>query len=170
VSPHRDPIRVRRLRPGRLHALAGALIALAACGTAEDATEKQLSQLRSEIVRLRANHAVLVQRLEAIEISRAAAAKAEPAQGAAPQIDRPTLEVVRLGPGAAASPEAEAVEAEPESGERIVLRSTKGGGVVEERIRDGAPATPTSKPTASAKVDPNGRRPGADAAPPRSAP
>ena len=88
------------------------LLALGAgCGGGHDAMEKQLTELRSEIGRLRASQASLNERLDAIDIDRgafargASAAPAPAPAGAAPppvarasDRDRPELDVVRLSP------------------------------------------------------------------------
>ena len=113
--------------------LVTALAALltASCGGSREATEKQLGQLRAEIVKLRADQAVLTERLDNVELSRGtfgrgdrskptSGADAAPSNGgAAPAAgsrgggdpDRPALDVVHLGPEAASAPSAPTGEA-----------------------------------------------------------
>ncbi|AUX39188.1 uncharacterized protein SOCE26_005700 [Sorangium cellulosum] len=89
-----------RIRPG-ICAMGLSLAALAAgCGGGRDGVERQLSELRAEIVRVRADNAVLADRLGALERARVAARSSAPAPAAAPseEPDRPDLEVVRLAP------------------------------------------------------------------------
>jgi hypothetical protein len=133
---HRDPSayprRVMRLSAYLLPArsiLPVLLLALGAgCAGEHDATEKQISELRAEIARLRAGQASLGERLDAVDIERGAfargampsppgaagpsaiAAVTAPAasppsatSGARPRAtpddrDRPALDVVRLSP------------------------------------------------------------------------
>lgn len=105
---------------------------VAACGGAHDATEKELGELRSEVVKLRADSAALHERVDALEASRAAgrgAASATPA-GAAPSGDRPNLDVVRLTP----EPAEGDVDAD---GPRTVIKSAGKGAVVEETAGKG---------------------------------
>lgn len=124
---------------------AAALAALAlGCGGGHDAVERQLAELRAELVRVRAENAVLTERVVSLELSRGAAGgparspEAE-ARAASPssdeEPDRPELEVVRLVPegGDGAPPP--------------VLRSTAGGVVLEET--PGAPpeGPPSSTPS-----------------------
>jgi hypothetical protein len=86
-----------------------ALLALAAgCGGGEhDAMEKQLSELRAEIARLRAGQAALTERLDTADIERGVFARGGASASGTPQAppapraadrDRPDLDVVRLSP------------------------------------------------------------------------
>lgn len=92
------------------------------CGGQHDAMEKQLTELRDEVVRLRSRQAQLTERLDAIDIDRGAFAKntpgpvaghpqapgapapvgsappPAPAAGRPSDPDRPDLDVVRLSP------------------------------------------------------------------------
>ncbi|WP_437647742.1 hypothetical protein [Sorangium sp. So ce362] len=109
----------------------------AGCGGGRDAVGQQLSELRAELVRVRADNAVLSDRVGSLERSRAAPrGAARPgeaaARAAAPEEpDRPDLEVVRLAPedGGARPP---------------VLRSTAKGVVIDEP--PGGGSTPPSPP------------------------
>lgn len=101
-----------------------ALAALATgCGGGSDAMNQQLSELRAQIVKVRADNAVLTDRLDSLELSRngrsqgAQRPELVTAPPAPPASDRPALEVVRLAP-----------ENDPD---RPVLRSVAGGVVVD---------------------------------------
>ncbi|WP_438026799.1 hypothetical protein [Sorangium sp. So ce233] len=114
------------------------LAALAAgCGGGRGAiVDRQLAELRAELVRMRAENAVLADRVGSLELSRGGprgAARAEAAEARAAsqeEPDRPDLEVVRLAPEAAPG-----TEAEPHTDGAArppVLRSTARGVVVDE--------------------------------------
>ncbi|WP_437968250.1 hypothetical protein WMF04_02665 [Sorangium sp. So ce260] len=112
------------------------LAALAAgCGGGRDAVEQQLSELRAELVRVRADNAVLADRVGSLERSRvapraAARPDAAEARAAAPEEpDRPDLEVVRLGP-------------EDDGVRPPVLRSTASGVVIDEPPGGSPPPSP----------------------------
>jgi len=95
---------------------AALLAAGAGCGGQHDAMEKQLTELRADVARLRAREAALTERLDAIDIDRGAFGKGAavrapagpaPTVAAAPPAppggrpadpDRPDLDVVRLSP------------------------------------------------------------------------
>ncbi|MBK8253782.1 MAG: hypothetical protein IPK82_14095 [Polyangiaceae bacterium] len=123
-----------------------ALSLLAGCGgAAGDATSKELAALTAEISRLRADQAALGERLEALERSKArplpATISESPATSGAPTAaptldsDRPALDVVRLGPSADTSDDADSdIDS---GGPRTVLRSGANGIVVEETTADG---------------------------------
>jgi hypothetical protein len=83
--------------------LAALAAATAGCGGEHDATEKQLSELRAEIARLRATQASLGERVDAIDIERGAFAKG--AAAAPPP-----------GPGAIAAAPTAPVTAAPHAG------------------------------------------------------
>ncbi|HTN88203.1 MAG TPA: hypothetical protein VL242_31200 [Sorangium sp.] len=111
------------------------LAALAAgCGGGRDAIDQQLSELRAELVRVRAENAVLADRVGSLELSRGGPRGAErpaatEARAAAPEEpDRPDLEVVRLAPEPAAD----------DAARSPVLRSTANGVVIDDP-RGGAP-------------------------------
>lgn len=136
---------------------------LPGCGGERDAAGKQLEALRAEIVKLRAETAILGDRLRVLErapeerrgatgvtSAGGAASAAGGGQGVAAssaEDDRPALEVVRLVPEgpeaggrgakgsfAAALDDAAALEVEEDDEEpRPLLRSVKGGGVVAEK-------------------------------------
>jgi hypothetical protein len=168
-------------------------VVLAGCGGGHDAAEKQVEALRTELVKVRTEAAILGERLDALErsaekVRSAQAAEEAPTTGAdlaaAAEADRPSLEVVRLAPepqrGRGRGPES-GRERELESGRdataaplptarleevvttldgevddedepRPVLRSTKGGGVIEAKpLR--APVTARKVP-ARAEVRP----------------
>ncbi|WP_434045192.1 MULTISPECIES: hypothetical protein [Sorangium] len=127
------------------------LAALAAgCGGGRDAiVDRQLAELRAELVRSRAESAVLADRVGSLELvrggprgaARAEAAGAAEARAASKEEpDRPDLEVVRLAPEAAPG-----TEAEPQSDGAArppVLRSTAHGVVVDETPGGTPPSSP----------------------------
>ncbi|WP_437743818.1 hypothetical protein WMF39_01720 [Sorangium sp. So ce1504] len=117
-------------------AMALALAALnVGCGGGRDAVERQLSELRAELVRVRAENAVLADRVGSLERSqggaRSAARPDEAGARAAPpeEPDRPDLEVVRLAP-------------EDDGARPPVLRSTANGAVIEEPPGGSSPPSP----------------------------
>ncbi|MGK4007787.1 hypothetical protein WMF31_34545 [Sorangium sp. So ce1036] len=123
--------------------LAAAALAVG-CGGGRDAVEQQLSELRAELVRVRAESAVLAERVGSLERSRGAApGAARPpeagARAASPspddEPDRPDLEVVRL------TPEGGDEAAPP------VLRSTAGGVVLDDRPGASPEGPPPSTPS-----------------------
>jgi hypothetical protein len=113
---------------------------LAACGGAHDATEKQISDLRSEVVKLRADNAALAERLDGVEL-RGTRPRATPGPAPAAEVatrEQPQLDVVRLAPeGGAAADDADA------EGPRPVLRgSGKTGSIDEAGARPASSAAP----------------------------
>ncbi|WP_437317709.1 MULTISPECIES: hypothetical protein [unclassified Sorangium] len=113
-----------------------ALAALAAgCGGGRDAVEQQLAELRAELVRVRADNAVLADRVGSLERARVAprvAARpdeAEPRAASPEELDRPDLEVVRLAP-------------EDDGARPPVLRSTANGVVIDEPPGGSPPPSP----------------------------
>ncbi|WP_437307459.1 hypothetical protein [Sorangium sp. So ce388] len=116
------------------------LAALAAgCGGGRDAIDQQLSELRAELVRVRAENAVLADRVGSLELSRGgprgaaerpAAAEARAASPEEP--DRPDLEVVRLAPEPAAD----------DAARSPVLRSTANGVVIDDPRGAAPPPSP----------------------------
>lgn len=91
----------------RLLLPAGLLVFGAGCGGGHDALEKQLTELRAEVTRLRAQQASMAERLDGLDLERGAfkggaPAASPPAAGSAPprpaDRDRPELDVVRLSP------------------------------------------------------------------------
>lgn len=141
-----------------------ALALLSGCGAeARDATSKELSALTAEISRLRADQAALAERLDAIERAKGppaaapATADAKPADTPAPVVavrsldsDRPSLDVVKLGP----APSEEGDGDIDEAGPRTVLRSGANGIVVEEQGQTGGT-------TRTVVADPTGKKAGA---------
>lgn len=133
----------------RLIALCAPLATIAlACGGGQDATAKELADLRAEIVKVRADTAVLGERLDAIEIARGGyrGGAGAPAASAAPE-DRPALDVVRLGPP---SPDADPSGSDDTDagGPRPLVKSSGGAVVVEERAGGGK-----SSPAAQKEYD-----------------
>ncbi|HLM72788.1 MAG TPA: hypothetical protein VK459_08850 [Polyangiaceae bacterium] len=141
------------------------IASLSACGGAKGGTEKELEALRTEIVKLRNETAMLGDRVGALErpslkgTGQAAAIRAE-------DPERPPLEVVRLEPGSPRSPASSsasspggqaademallgdaalAMEEEDDDAPRPVLRSAPGGAVIEEKALKGAPPSRTPK-------------------------
>lgn len=112
---------------------------LVSCAGARDATEKELSALRSDLTKLRADHARMQERLDTLEITRGALRIRGAAAIASPQTtppldpDRPDLDVVRLAPEAdSASDDIDADTPRP------VVRSVGSGASIVE-----SGATPT---------------------------
>jgi hypothetical protein len=89
--------------------LAALLLGACSCAGSSDAMQKELSDIRSELVRLRAQTAILTDRLDSMETAarRVSAAPRAPVQE---DPDRPALEVVHLAPEprASAPPQASA--------------------------------------------------------------
>jgi hypothetical protein len=122
------------------------------CAKAGDSTHKELAAIQQELVRMRAENAILVARIEALETTRTRQTTSEaPAKPAARDDDRPPLDVLRLTPTPEPSPttdkpRAGATNDTPPADEleqdepRPVIRSTGRGEVVAESPR-------TSKPT-----------------------
>ncbi|WP_437677311.1 hypothetical protein [Sorangium sp. So ce131] len=126
-----------RIRPG-ICSMGLSFAALAAgCGGGRDGVERQLSELRAELVRVRADNAVLADRLGALERARGHARGAarplatEPAAAPSEEPDRPDLEVVRLAP-------------EGDGARPPVLRGTTGGVAIDEDPGDLSPGPPPS--------------------------
>jgi tol-pal system protein YbgF len=106
---------------------------LVSCGGARDATDKELSELRSDLTKLRSDQSRTTERLDALEIARgglrsggAAAAIDAPSAPRPIDSDRPDLAVVRLAPDVDADdPSADAPP--------LSVRSVGPGGVVIDR-------------------------------------
>jgi tol-pal system protein YbgF len=101
------------------------LVGLTACAGSGDATQKQLEELRADVLKLRADDAAVTERLDALELASGkyrGSAAAPPAASS----DRPALDVVKLAPAD------DDAGADDESGPRTVLRSTGNGQIVEE--------------------------------------
>ena len=148
--------RMRTIRSFLVPALAAVALLSGCGGEARDATSKELAALTAEISKLRAQQAAIDERLGAIERGKSrppatevvAAAGAESAAPSPAQRsldgDRPSLDVVKLGPSAEA-PEEEAESSIDDEGPRTVLRSGANGIVVEE-----------TGPGSAARVAPDG--------------
>lgn len=131
------------------------------CANAGDSTHKELAAIQQELVRMRAENAILTARLEALETTRtrqtAPEAQAKPA---AADDDRPPLDVLRLTPTSEPSPttdkpRADAPNDTPPAEEleqdepRTVIRSTGRGEVVAQSPRT---SKPTSQPRPATKT------------------
>jgi hypothetical protein len=147
----------RPLRPAQRAlgwaALCAFAAALSGCGGATQDLQKQVDALRSELLKTRADAAALGERLDALELRGAKPAAGASTAPASPPTktaegDRPTLEVVKLGPGGAAP--APTTAADADDGPPAVLRSN-GKTVVQE---GGPKAAPGKKPPASPSGDP----------------
>jgi tol-pal system protein YbgF len=105
---------------------------LVACGGARDATEKELSELRSDLTKLRADQSRTQERLDALEIARGGlrsvgGAAIDPAPTSRPSdTDRPDLAVVRL------APDADSDDADPDA-PPLVVRSVGSNGTIVDR-------------------------------------
>ena len=104
---------------------------LVSCGGARDATDKELSELRSDLTKLRSDQSRTQERLDALEIARGGPGSSAPVSDAAPaprpiDIDRPDLAVVRLAP-----------DADPDDPDadtpRPIVRSVGSGGTIIDR-------------------------------------
>ncbi|MBK7585988.1 MAG: hypothetical protein IPI67_38105 [Myxococcales bacterium] len=107
-----------------------ALFAVACGGSNRDALEKRVATMQEELTRVQNTNDRLAERMQALEIigmrgQRTAEAPSQPAEPEETRVARPTLKVVKLGPGAAAAPaepEAEEAPAAEEKGPRPVLK------------------------------------------------
>jgi tol-pal system protein YbgF len=75
---------------------------VAGCSGGHDAAEKELAEMRAALVKVRADQAVLSERIDAMELGRTSGTK-----GAKPISDQPNLDVVRLGPDPSEDPNAD---------------------------------------------------------------
>lgn len=105
--------------------------ALVSCAGARDATDKELSELRSDLAKLRSDQSRTQERLDALEIARGSLRSNAPVSDAAPaprpiDPDRPDLAVVRLAP-----------DSDPDDPDadtpRPVVRSVGSGGTILDR-------------------------------------
>lgn len=130
---------MRRSRALAPSILALALCPLAGCGSSHDTIEQQLSEMRSEVVKLRADNAVLAERLDGVELrgtpGRGAPSPA-PAAAAAPKGDAPDLQVVKLAPDA---PDEAAEPLLSANDKPVVIRGTGSTATI-----DGVPSKPAS--------------------------
>ena len=126
-----------KLCASTLAALLAGLLA-AGCGGGRGVAEKQIEELRAQISKLRAEQAALTDRLERAEIelrskrqlaptpAQQAAAASVSADPRPATVDRPELDVVRLGP--------EADNDDPDADTpRPVVRASGNSGVIQER-------------------------------------
>lgn len=133
--------------------LAVALVSVG-CAKAGDSTHKELTAIQQELGRMRAENAILMARIEALETTRTRQTTTEttPKAAVANDDDRPKLDVLRLAPTSTPSPptdkpHAATHEETTPSGEvdqdepRPVIRSTGRGEVVAQSPR--TPKTPS---------------------------
>jgi hypothetical protein len=127
-------------------------IASVGCAKAGDSTHKDLAAIQQELGRMRAENAILMARIEALETirTRQTTSDPNPKSRATGNDDRPTLDVLRLAPTSDASPTTDkphvsASEQTTQSGEvdqdepRPVIRSTGRGEVVAQSPRTPKP-------------------------------
>jgi hypothetical protein len=154
--------RMRTIRSFLVPALAAVALLSGCGGEARDATSKELAALTAEISKLRAQQAAIDERLGAIErgksrppateVVSAAGAEGAPPSPAQRSLDgdRPSLDVVKLGPSAEAPEEGES--SIDDEGPRTVLRSGANGIVVEETGPGGAARVAPDGSASSKKV------------------
>src|SRR5262245_29601347 len=82
----------------RLALTIGALACAVGCGSSRDATDQQLTELRRDLAKVRAENAVLGERVDALELERGRMRGQSPTGSEQPTGDRPKLDVVRLEP------------------------------------------------------------------------
>lgn len=156
---------MRKIRSALGLALASIALLSGCGGEARDATSKELAALTAEISKLRSEQAAQAERLDALERARprpGATPAPEPKADAPPPPamksldgDRPSLDVVRLGPSEEGADEVDGdIDAD---GPRTVLRSGSNGIVVEETGPGGTKRVTSdgaaSKKTADKKAD-----------------
>lgn len=128
-------MRFSALTLAALFAASGAV----SCAGGRDATDKELSELRGELVKIRAEQARTMERLDNLELSKglfrggsagpagsADPSAPSPSSAPRPPEDRPDLAVVHLGP------EGESDDPDDQS-PRPVVRATGSGGAVQDR-------------------------------------
>ena len=135
--------------------------ALVSCAGARDATEKELSALRSDLTKLRADQARMQERLDALEITRGALRSGgeaiEPAPTTKPiDADRPALDVVRLAPPVDVDDPGDATDSTDSSAPRPMIRTDGSSGSIVDRgvkpiVDRGAKPTPKKKPGSEKK-------------------
>jgi outer membrane murein-binding lipoprotein Lpp len=102
----------------------------AGCGGTNDDLKKQMKALETQVTALRADADRLEERLEAMELNTAVAARAarDDRQKDAENVERPRLKVIRLAPDeeapAKSEPESPAPEPQPAETDRPVIRGT----------------------------------------------
>lgn len=125
----------------RVPAVGALLLAASGCAAGADATHKQIGDLERQVSRLRADVAILTDRLDLASRARQpeAAPRAPAPEQAAAMVDadKPQLAVVTLAPEDPPAPAAAVKDAAPK-GPNPVLRNTMSGGV---EARDGGRAT-----------------------------
>jgi hypothetical protein len=141
-----------------------ALLVTASCGGSSGAIQKELAEIRQDLVKLRVQNIILTERLDSLDAARRPPAAS--AASAAGDPDRPSLEVVRLSPeapgkaqpGAAGEPAAgsHAQEppdqgdpkgsADPLAGPRPVLRMTGKGSPSTVPAQKKDPLKPNARP------------------------
>ena len=138
--------------------LAVALVSVG-CAKAGDSTHKELTAIQQELGRMRAENAILMARIEALETIRTRQTTTEATPTAAVKIDddRPKLDVLRLAPTSAPSPpdkpHAATHDEATQSGEvdqdepRPVIRSTGRGEVVAQSPRTPKQPSPSLPPS-----------------------
>jgi hypothetical protein len=126
------------------------------CASDGDSTRKEMASIQQELVRMRAENAILMARVEALEVTRTrqGSVEAAPKSAISHDDDRPKLDVLRLTPTPEApsqtdkpspaaqdktAPSDEVDQDEP----RPVLRSTGRGEVVAQSPR---PPSPPAQP------------------------
>jgi hypothetical protein len=131
------------------------------CATKGDSTSKQLAAIQQEMGRMRAENAILMARIEALESTRAKQLPAETTAKSATTTDddRPKLDVLRLTPTAEPTPKTDKPNDLETTGEgeqdepRPVIRSTSRGEVIAQSPRPSKSAPPP-RPTTTAAGTP----------------
>jgi hypothetical protein len=132
------------------------------CAKNGDSTHKEMTAIQQELGRMRAENAIMMARIEALEAGRTNQAPAATTSKATPtgDDDRPKLEVLRLAPTPEAAIKTDKPnvadettgEVEPDE-PRPVIRSTGRGEVIAQSPRPTKPAPPT-RPTTTAAGTP----------------
>lgn len=131
------------------------------CANSGDPTHKQLAAIQQELGRMRAENAILMARIEALESARTKQLPAEnsPKNSPTPDDDRPKLDVLRLTPTAEPIPKSDkpndletVVEGDPDE-PRPVIRSTGRGEVIAQSPRP-TKSAPPPRPTTTAAGTP----------------
>jgi len=131
------------------------------CANNGDSTSKQLAAIQQEMGRMRAENAILMARLEALESARNKQMPAESTSKGSTTTDddRPKLDVLRLTPTAETTPKTDKPhdlettgEGEPDE-PRPVIRSTGRGEVIAQSPRP-TKSAPPPRPTTTAAGTP----------------
>jgi len=152
------------MRSACLKALARPLLPLllasaAGCSSDKDRVEKQLSKLRDEVAHLQSETDRMGERLDAMEVQKAAVphyAEERVAEGSSTTISRPRLKVVRMEPGAE-GPTADGDSADPpapdaDTGPRMIIQGE--GKSLESRMLPAAPVAAKTTKADSPKAKP----------------